>query len=330
MAKRKSRQTPEQDSDYDGAWKEALRQHFHPILGKYFPAMAAAIDWNHQPEWADKELGRVLGRSRQRPRSVDVLAKVRLRDGGEQWILLHLEIQSGRETGFEPRIARYNGGLFFIFEQRVATLVVLADLDEDWRPSEDVFRVADFESRLRFPVCKLIDKLDGPWRDDHSLPVQIARAQIEALRTATDPEGRYRAKWQLVRNLYGLGYNADEVRELFRLIDWMMHLREDLSQRFEQELTAFEESLNMPYITSVERIAEARGEARGEAQGRVEGGATILLRQLVKLCGPLPQAIEDRVRRLSLERLAALGEAVFDFRSLQDLQSWLDAHEPTT
>jgi hypothetical protein len=41
---------------------------------------------------------------------------------------------------------------------------VLADLDEHWRPSEDVFRVADFESRLRFPVCKLIDKLDGEWR----------------------------------------------------------------------------------------------------------------------------------------------------------------------
>jgi hypothetical protein len=53
-------------------------------------------------------------------------------------------------------------------------------------------------------VCKLIDKLDGEWREDHSLPIQIARAQIEALRTAGDAEGRYRAKWRLVRNLYGL------------------------------------------------------------------------------------------------------------------------------
>jgi hypothetical protein len=40
-------------------------------------------------------------------------------------------------------------GLFWTFEQRVVTLVILADLDEDWRPSKDVFRVADFESRLR-------------------------------------------------------------------------------------------------------------------------------------------------------------------------------------
>ena len=180
MAKRRQRKPAAQQSDYDGAWKEALGQHFRKILEKYFPAMAAAIDWSHAPEWSDRELGRVLGRARRRPRAVDVLVRVRLLAGGEQWILLHLEVQSSREADFTVRIARYNSGRFWTFEQRVVTLVVLADLDQEWRPSEDVFRVADFESRLQFPVCKLIDKLETEWRDDHSLPVQIARAQIEA------------------------------------------------------------------------------------------------------------------------------------------------------
>jgi hypothetical protein len=128
-----------------------------------------------------------------------------------------------------------------------------------------------------------------------------------------------------------LGYNAEEVREVFRLIDWMMHLREDLSQKLEQELTALEESLNMPYVTSVERIAEARGEARGkalgEARGKVEGGAGVLLRQLRKLCGPLPEDLAQRIRCLPLERMEALGEGLFELRSLQDVQAWLDAHE---
>jgi hypothetical protein len=188
-----------------------------------------------------------------------------------------------------------------------------------------LFRVADFESRLRFPTCKLVEKLETDWRDDHSLPVQVARAQIEALRTAGDPDGRYRAKWRLVRNLYELGYNAQELREVFRLIDWMMHLREDLSQRFDQELKTLEESLNMPYVTSFERNAEARGVAIGEARGKVEGGASVLLKQLVKVCGPLPKDIEQRIRVLPLQQLEALGEALLGFRSLADLQDWLEA-----
>jgi hypothetical protein len=88
-----------------------------------------------------------------------------------------------------------------------------------------------------------------------------------------------------------------------------------LSQKFEQELTALEESLNMPYVTSMERIAEVRG------------GASVLLVQLARLCGPLPEGLEQQVRGLPIEALQELGEALFDFRSLQDLQAWLDAHQ---
>jgi hypothetical protein len=324
MAKRKSRKEPEQESDYDGAWKEALRQYFREILDKYFPTISATIDWSVAPEWQDKEVSRMIPRARRRAGRVDLLVKVRLKSGGEQWILLHFEVQSGREADFEVRIARYNGGLCWMFERRVVSLVILADLDAHWRPRGDAFELADFQSLLRFPVCKLVDKVDHEWgEDDPALAVQVARAQIAALRTAGDPKGRYRAKWQLVRNLYSLGYNADKLREVFRLIDWMMRLPAALSRQFEQELTALEESLNMPYVTSVERIAEERGEARG----KMEGGAVVLLKLLARRFGPLPTEIERRVRQLPIERLEAFAEVVLEIGSLQDLRAWLDTHE---
>jgi hypothetical protein len=191
---------------------------------------------------------------------------------------------------------------------------VLADLREGWLPDEDRFQLADFETHTRFPVCKLIDRLRTDWEDDYSVPVQLARAQIEALRTAGDPEGRYRAKWQLVRKLYELGYTAEQVRELFGLIDWMMHLRVDLEQRFKQELDQFEESRQMPYVTSVERIAKA------------EGGAAVLLRLASKRWGLLPNELQQQISRLPIEQSAALGEALLAFDSLDDFQVWLEAN----
>ena len=75
----------------------------------------------------------------------------------------------------------------------------------------------------------------------------------------------------------------------------------------------------MPYVTSVERIAEARG--------RAEGVASVLLAQLARTCGSLPEELEERVRDLPFDSLKELGQAVFDIRSLADLQSWLDARE---
>ena len=78
----------------------------------------------------------------------------------------------------------------------------------------------------------------------------------------------------------------------------------------------------MPYITSVERIAEARGEAKG--------GAAVALRPLTRVCGSLPAEVEQRIRQLPLERLEALAEALLEFRCLQDAQAWLDAHDAST
>jgi hypothetical protein len=309
---------PAQDSDYDGAWKEALRRFLREILERYFPAVAGAIAWEHPPVWSDKELSQILGQTGRRNRTVDLLVKVWLRDGGEQWILLHLEIQAFYEEDFAQWLALYNSGLCWIYKQRVVTLAVLADLREGWLPDEDRFQLADFETRTRFPVCKLIDRLRSDWQDDHSLPVQLARAQIAALRTAGDPEGRYQAKWQLVRKLYELGYTADQVRELFGLIDWMMHLRVDLEQRFKQELDEFEESRQMPYVTSVERIS------------RAEGAATVLLKLLTKRWGSLSEELQQQIRHLPLDQLGALGEAVLDFGSRQDLEAWLEAQSATT
>jgi hypothetical protein len=128
----------EPSSDYDGAWKEALRSHLPQFVEKYFSAVHAAIDWSNPLEWLDKEVSQVLGKPHKRNREVDLLVKARLRSGGEQRILVHLEIQTSHEEAFAARIARYNSGLFWVFGERVVTLVVLADLREDWMPREDL------------------------------------------------------------------------------------------------------------------------------------------------------------------------------------------------
>ena len=316
-----------QDSDYDGAWKEALRSHLRRFIEKFFPRLAVLINWSIEPEWLDKEISQVIGQPGNRNREVDVLFRVHLMNGDEQWILCHLEIQTSYEADFAVRVDQYNSGLKWLFRREVLTLVILADLRPDWRPSEYQFELAGFESHLRFPVCKVLDQMDNDWAEDTSLPVQVVRAQIAALRTAGDPEARFYAKTQLVRNLYKAGYNADELREIFRIIDWMMHLRRDLSHRFDLELSNFEKEQHMPYVTSIERNAEERGLERGLEEGlergREQGSVTLLLRQLTRLCGSLPADVEQQIGQLALPQSQSLGEALLDFQSLADLRTWL-------
>ena len=79
----------------------------------------------------------------------------------------------------------------------------------------------------------------------------------------------------------------------------------------------------MPYVTSIERNAEARGLEEGREEGRSQGRVMLLLRQLTRTCGELPDSERSQVQRLSLEQCESLGDALFDFESLDDLQDWL-------
>ncbi|WPL15232.1 hypothetical protein Thiowin_00115 [Thiorhodovibrio winogradskyi] len=82
--------------------------------------------------------------------------------------------------------------------------------------------------------------------------------------------------------------------ELFRLIDWRVHLPEALEADFRQQLYAYEEQERMPYVTNVERVEIQKSEAR------------TLLRLLdQKVCPEAAQAHRERIEAAELEQLGA-------------------------
>ena len=74
----------------------------------------------------------------------------------------------------------------------------------------------------------------------------------------------------------------------------------------------------MPYITSVEEIGYERGLEQGER--------SLILRQLNRRIGTIPDRTIDQINKLSLTRLESLGEALLDFSAIEDLANWLETH----
>lgn len=63
----------------------------------------------------------------------------------------------------------------------------------------------------------------------------------------------------------------------------------------------------------------------GREQGREQEAQSLILRLLTRRVGELPQQTRQRVENLDLEQLENLGEALLDFSSMADLQTWLEA-----
>lgn len=75
----------------------------------------------------------------------------------------------------------------------------------------------------------------------------------------------------------------------------------------------------MSYITTGERI----GYERGEQEGRQKQAQNLVLRQLQKRFGELPQSTQEQIQSLSTNQLETLGEALLDFAGLDELLGWL-------
>ncbi|MFN6008810.1 MAG: DUF4351 domain-containing protein, partial [Microcystis sp.] len=69
--------------------------------------------------------------------------------------------------------------------------------------------------------------------------------------------------------------------------------------------------------------AVQEGVQQGVQQGEQRGEAKLVLRQLQRRFGEIPQNLEETIRNLPVERLEDLGLALLDFETLTDLDNWL-------
>ena len=303
------------NTDYDGAWKELLELYFQDFMQLCFPLIACKIDWNRPYVFMDKELQAIVRDADIGKLRVDKLIKIFSLDGGEEWLLVHIEIQSQPDCQFPWRIYVYRRRLQDCHDRPVLSLAVLADTQADWRPNRYEEDVWGCRLILEFPIVKLMD-IPQKVLDESDNPVAvIIAAHRAAQQSVGDVPVRFDLKWRLTRRLYERGFSKKDVMELFRLIDWLLMLPEAEAVAFRSKLVEYEEEKVMPYVTSIERI--------GRQKGRQEGQLKLIERLLLRRFGALPETMTTRLKTLESAQLEELADALLDFKSPADLEAWL-------
>jgi hypothetical protein len=149
------------------------------------------------------------------------------------------------------------------------------------------------EVSFRFPIVKLLDYMPL-WAEleaNRNPFAIVVMAHLKTKETRNDALARKEWKFKLTRLLYERGYERQDILNLFRFIDWILELPEDLKRSFRDELEEYERERQMPYVTSIERM--------GIEQER-EKIALNLLRENV------PLEIVSRTTGLTIEQLQQL------------------------
>ena len=304
--------------DYDSPWKEALERYFPLFMAFFFPHAHADIDWSRGYQFLDKELQQVVRDAALGRRVVDKLVKVWRTGGAEAWVLVHVEVQGQVDPDFARRMYVYNYRLFDRYQRQVASLAVLGDPQRDWRPDRFTYDLWGSEVSLRFPVVKLLD-YNARWE---ALEVSgnpfavLVMAHLKTEATRRDPGARLQWKLRLVTGLYERGYSRDDVLELFRFIDWMMALPEELTRQFDDAIEELEEAGKMTYMTKWER--------RGRELGFLAALQEAVVHNLEIRFGVVPNVLRDRIQAVDdVAMLKALHETAVTAENLDGFQEAL-------
>ena len=326
-----------------------IQRFFEPFLRFALPELHAAARIEKEPRFLEAEFRDVLQTSekdwRRPPSYVDYLIEVPLKAGGEQWVLLHVEIQ-GRGGGDLPaRMDRYRCLITAHHSRYPVALALITHR----RPKGEAecFERRHFGTHIRYEYNRLVldDLADADLLASDN-PFSLA---LYAAKCAARSQGQEDRKFLYLKELTQLlnmrGWSLMDRRDLLLFIGRIIHMEDKDNwkayHRYLHELEGGDE-MRLPkvfdlYVDEEVRLrwkeeawaegeakgraegeaegrakGRAEGEAEGRAQGRAEGRAEgELLERRATACAMLregmPPDLISHFTRLSLEELQSLA-----------------------
>ncbi|WP_017292907.1 DUF2887 domain-containing protein [Geminocystis herdmanii] len=238
--------------------------------------------------------------------------------GDENVPLVFLEAQMQNDIEF---YSRYFGGIFVYIHQY--------KVKRNWRGllilnnrSQDLGCEIPYQNLLNNQVQRLfLSDLLGKENLSPNLailklivtPENQALSEAQKILENTQTQEEFNLRLDLVEAILVNKFPKLTIEEIQKMIN----LREaDITQtRFYQQVL---------------EIGRTEGLTRGIQIGRTEatqeGEANIVIRLLTRRCGNISDTLQGKVRSLSIPQLESLGEALLDFKDIEDLENWLINH----
>ena len=142
--------------DFDGIWKDFALFFWRDILHDFIPALYDMADLEREAESLDKELHEIIESDTEKEnrksskRYVDCLLKIYLRNGSEEWVLLHIEIQGRGGEMISLRMFRYHCLIFLRHKRHPAAIAILTAKRPKKEGEPGVYRADMFGTKIEY------------------------------------------------------------------------------------------------------------------------------------------------------------------------------------
>ncbi|TCP29424.1 putative transposase/invertase (TIGR01784 family) [Scopulibacillus darangshiensis] len=303
--------------DQDGLWKKILTELFEPFMLFFAPELSENIDWSKRVDSLEQELPGTFPVKKGK-KYTDKIMKVHLKNGSEQWILIHIEVQSSKDNDFSERMYMYFSRIFNAYHRKIYAIAVFADDRKSFKPNTFTYNFYGTRLTYTYNTYKLLDQ------DENTLllsenPFSLAvLAGIYMIKGKNNAVQRYQFKRRLLQLLLQgkeNDYKRKEINALFYFIDFLLEiplemtsdLLRDITPLIDKEAILMNQAMNSepsPTLKEFLDMKRVEWKREGNLEGKIEGkieGKKEMARAMFK--EDIPFALILRITGLSKEEL---------------------------
>jgi predicted transposase YdaD len=251
--------------DHDQIFKTLLKEFFAEFMQLFLPEIARKIDFS-KIEFLEKEFFTDINDGRKK--LLDLVIKVQLVNGTEEYILIHTEFESKKPSTLEfpKRMFKYFCQLFLRFGKPVIPIVIFTD-DHRWRTEFPDSYSIEFNNKCYLKYYYHSIKLKHyNWRKFLDSNNPLAYALMAKMDYAKSE--RVKLKADFLRLILKAEINSAKQSILVDFIENYVRLTSKEQQVFETLVTNEEDYIE---VIKMMTVYEARGIEQGMQQGIEQG-----------------------------------------------------------
>jgi predicted transposase/invertase (TIGR01784 family) len=229
----------------DLLWKGVLEDLFDDFLRFFYTEADKLFDLDKGFEYLDKELEQLFPPETDNfaIRYVDKLVKVFTHTGGEEWILVHVEVQGYADQDFAKRMFQYYSRIFDQYDRPITAFAIFADTNKNFHPKYYEKEFLGTSLHYSFNTYKIIDHSDAELEaSDNPFAMAVLSAKLSLSRPGLKDQQLFEMAYDLAKRLLTKKFSKEKIRTVMNFLRYYTRFdKPEMITKFVKELTVLTE-----------------------------------------------------------------------------------------
>jgi len=229
----------------DLLWKAALEDLFDDFLRFFYHDAEELFDFEKGFEYLDKELDQLFPPDTDNfaPRYVDKLVKVFTRNGTEEWMLVHVEVQGYTDQDFAKRMFQYYYRILDQYDKPITAFAIFADTNKAFHPKHYERDFLGTSINYTYNTYKISDQLDEELEaSNNPFAMAVLSAKLALIRPALKDQQLFDIAFNLAKRLLSKQMPKDKIRKVMTFLRYYVRFdNTEMFTKFDQQIASLTE-----------------------------------------------------------------------------------------